>query len=305
VIQIVSLSILALASSPPSPTIAQQTQLHGRYMGQDPPGETPLVFAPGVVSTDRRELNSVFTPDGNEFYFSYSQGGGSYTIMVMRQVDGRWTEPEAASFNGEYSNVDMALSHDGRQIFFGTNRPPSGTGQPPGGFDIWVAEREGSRWGEPRTLGEIVNGGEHQIYPTAARDGTLYFQARRPEGYGGSDVYRSALIDGAYRIPENLGPAINSEHNEGDVLIAPDQSFMVVSVSGRADSLGSGDLYVSFRGADGTWTPLENMGAPINTESLEYCPMLSPDGRYLFFTSARSGTGDIYWVDASVIEALR
>jgi Tol biopolymer transport system component len=47
------------------------------------------------------------------------------------------------------------------------------------------------------------------------------------------------------------------------------------------------------------------MGPSINSEATEYCPMLSPDGRYLFFTSTRSGNGDIYWVDAKIIDALR
>jgi len=33
--------------------------------------------------------------------------------------------------------------------------------------------------------------------------------------------------------------------------------------------------------------------------------MLSPDGKYLFFTSGREGQDDIFWVDAGVIAALR
>ena len=41
----------------------------GSYFGQDPPGMTPKVFAPGIVSTGLDELNSVFSPNGQEFYF--------------------------------------------------------------------------------------------------------------------------------------------------------------------------------------------------------------------------------------------
>ena len=44
------------------------------------------------------------------------------------------------------------------------------------------------------------------------------------------------------------------------------------------------------------------MGPTINSEETEYGPMLSPDGKYLFFTSTRSGDGDIYWMDAAIIE---
>jgi hypothetical protein len=40
------------------------------YLGQAVPGLTPERFAPGVVSTDAIEFNSVFSPDGREFYFT-------------------------------------------------------------------------------------------------------------------------------------------------------------------------------------------------------------------------------------------
>jgi hypothetical protein len=38
--------------------------VRGDYFGQKPPGMTPEIFAPGIVSTEKKELNSVFTPDG-------------------------------------------------------------------------------------------------------------------------------------------------------------------------------------------------------------------------------------------------
>jgi Tol biopolymer transport system component len=47
------------------------------------------------------------------------------------------------------------------------------------------------------------------------------------------------------------------------------------------------------------------MGPRVNTGSNEICPMVSPDGRYFFFNSYRSGNADNYWMDASVIADLR
>ena len=41
--------------------------LKGPYLGQEPPGMTPEIFAPGVVSTERDEINSVFSSNGAEF----------------------------------------------------------------------------------------------------------------------------------------------------------------------------------------------------------------------------------------------
>lgn len=44
-------------------------------IGQLPPGITPEIFAPGFISTENREFNSVFTPDGKEFYYSNQTPG--------------------------------------------------------------------------------------------------------------------------------------------------------------------------------------------------------------------------------------
>lgn len=281
------------------------TDLHGDYMGQKPPGLKPEIFAPGVVSTEKRELNSVFTPDGNEFFFSYSKPDGEYTIMVMRRINNRWTLPQVAAFSKVFSNVDMCVSYDGKKLFFGSNRPLSEKNTVKDGFDIWMVKKEGQEWGKPINLGPEVNAGRHQIYPSVARNETLYFQSRREGNVGGSDIYRSEYGSGQYKKPKNLGRAINTEANEGDVCVAPDESFLIVSSSGRPDSYGKGDLYISIRQKDGSWSYAENMGETINSSETEYCPMLSPDGKYLFFTSRKSGNGDIYWVDARSIQNLR
>ena len=94
------------------------------------------------------------------------------------------------------------------------------------------------------------------------------------------------------------------------MLVAPDESYLIFSSRDRA-GYGSGDLFVSFRTADGGWTEPKNMGSTINTDELEFCPMVSPDGRWLSF-SRRYGDScptttdaEIYWMDASIIEALR
>ena len=65
------------------------------------------------------------------------------------------------------------------------------------------------------------------------------------------------------------------------------------------------DLYISFAGNDGSWSKAVNMGPVINSNGRDFTPMLSPDGTYLFFTSSRAGAGDLWWVDASIIERLR
>ena len=88
-------------------------------------------------------------------------------------------------------------------------------------------------------------------------------------------------------------------------MIAPDESFIIVNSVGRPDAIGGGDLYISFIQINGTWSKLKNMWSVINTTGHDYCPMLSPDGKYFFYTSTIAGSEDIYWVDSKIIMGLK
>ncbi|MCP5108170.1 MAG: hypothetical protein GY950_32585, partial [bacterium] len=267
--------------------------LKGPYLGQKPPGLTPEIFAPGIVSTGKNEINGVFTPDGKEFYFSMFNPGKGYTIMVMKEESEGWTKPRAAPFSGDYSEVDMFITHDGKQLFFISKRPLKKNGPPSRGYQVWMMKRRDRGWGEPEYLGPQVNPGPRQLYPTVTTDGTIYFNSGI-KGYGKGDFFKSRYSDGKYTDPENLGDAVNTEYDETDAFVAPDESYVVFTSVERPDGFGSGDFYVSFRKGD-AWTKAQNMGKKINTSSSEFCPMVSPDGKYFFFTSRRKGSDDIYW----------
>ena len=277
--------------------------LKGAYMGQEPPGLTPEIFAPGFISTDKNELNSVFTPDGREFYFSIRIPGDGYKIYFTREEEKGWIKPRPVSFSSEKSDVDMCITYDGKRMYFGSTRPINGKVSPD--FKIWFVERTSSGWSNAKYLDSPINAGRRALYPTVAKNGTMYFQAIRDDSYGSRDIYYSRLVDGKYSEPVHLGKEINSVYGEGDVLIAPDESFMIVNCGDKADGFGKGDLYISFRRKNNSWTELKNMGEKINSSETEYCPMLSPDFKYFFFTSKRTGNGDIYWVDAGIIEELK
>lgn len=279
----------------------QYPALSGPYLGMVPPGDTPVVFAPGIVSTDKQELNSIFTPDGEALYFSISGEGDDVTVMEMQLVDGHWTEPAVASFTSSFGEVDPFVSPDGNRLFFGSKRPRPGSETPAPNWQIWVTDRVGDRWGEPTWLPETVNSGARQIYPSVATDGALYFQSEREGTLGGSDIFVSRLVDGEYTYAENVGPPISSEYDEGDVFIAPDGSYIIFVSRDRPGSFGSGDLYISYLQDGNSWSSAVNLGATVNTDQFDYCPVVSPDGSYFFYSSA----GQVYWMDAGFIEELR
>lgn len=47
------------------------------------------------------------------------------------------------------------------------------------------------------------------------------------------------------------------------------------------------------------------MGKTVNSEKGDWFPSVSPDGKYLFFSSNRDGSMDLYWMDAGIIQELK
>lgn len=304
------------------PVIAIQPDNLSPY-GSKKPLPEPAIFGEGIISTGDGELNAVFTPDGKSLYFTKRVTEQFMTIVVSHYKSGKWTQPEVTSFSGQYSDYDPFISPDGSKIFFCSDRSVKGGGAKKNA-DIWVVERNGSGWSEPKHLGDPINTDSDEYYPSISSNGTLYFGSERIGSKGKMDLYRSRLVNGKYEEPENLGDAINSENWEGDPYISPDESYLIFLSSNRPEGYGGGDLYISYR-KNGAWTKAVNLGPKINSSVLDYCPTVSPDGKYFFFTSKRSyfdkpldsrlnfaefkkrmhspgnGRDDIYQVDISVL----
>jgi len=191
-----------------------------------------------------------------------------------------------------------------------------------------MVEKINNGWGEPKNLENPINSPGNEWYPTIAANGTMYFGSDREGGKGRTDIYRSRLVNGKYAEPENLGDTINTQFNEFEALVSPDESFLILMAGGRPESKGGFDLYISYN-RNGAWTKPLNLGEQINSSANEYSPTISPDGKYFFWTSAQSSTdsafekrlnyqelmsklqnpgnglGDIYYIDLSALNIGR
>ena len=305
-------SLLLAVGSVLSFAAAVQVPAPSPYMGQPVPGMTPVLFAPGVVSTDAIELNGVFTPDMREFFFARGSGGEPPTIFHSRLTGGAWSAPrELPVYPGQARAlaVDMAVSPDGNELFFlGNYRPSEATGPP--STDIWRSRRVNGAWSTAEIVPAPVSTDAGEVYPTVVGDGSLYFISNRPGGMGSTSVYRAQRIGGGSFAAPVLVPApINSEFGVGDPFVSPDEKYMIF-VSRRPPNLGAGDLFISFRRSDGGWGDPVHLGDTVNTDKTDFCPFVTPDGKYFFFSrrhtvDGKVTAGDVYWMDAKFLEQLR
>ena len=277
--------------------------LKGPFLGQEPPGMIPEIFAPGIISTEAAEGCSYFSKDGSLFLFVRARSAQD-GIFIMEQKEGVWSKPRLASFSSGRYDWDFTLAPDSKTVLVSSGRPIRKGGSPVRDYYIWMTERTGDVWSEPTLLPSPVNTGHHDSYPCVTEDGTLYFFSRRDGGMGLGDIYKSRKTNGQYAEVENLGAPVNTEYHEVDPFVVPDESYMIFC-SNRPGGYGKDDLYVTFRKKDGSWTEPINMGEKINSPFQEYIPSVSPDGKYFFFTTNKSGNRDIYWVDAKIIKQLK
>jgi len=271
-----------------------RTGLRGPYFGQTPPGAKPKVFAPGIVSSAGNfEFSIAFSPDGKEIYFTRRRdGGGQNTMMVARLEKDGWTAPEEAAFAKGFPSNEPHITPDGKRLFFGCFRPRPGAERAE--YAIWVVERTADGgWGEARYHGP-------GMYVSAASNGNLYMTDVTNVAGGGAIIY--PWTDGKAGPPRRLTGGVNSPRGADHSFIAPDESYILFDSYHRPGGQGGeGDLYVCFRKPDGSWSEAFNLDDTINTPATNFCPSVSPDGRYIFFSTCR----DIYWVSAKVLDSLK
>jgi hypothetical protein len=258
--------------------------LEGPYLGQEPPGMVAEPFAPGIISRDGWELEGVFAPGMEAFYFTTRAGEDSRpTVIGFRQENEIWTKYLEFTREGE-----VAFSPDGKRMHMAE------------GF----RDRIGDGWSERKSLGPMFDREDWGIMRlTASATGTYVF-----DDYKSNDVIRISTIEGDERQPPRLmGPAVNTGTFTAHPFIAPDESYLIWD-SEREGGHGDSDLYISFRLSDGSWGPAINMGAGVNSEKWDAYASVTPDGKFMLFNRGvdpDNNNVDIYWVDARIIETLR
>jgi Tol biopolymer transport system component len=255
----------------------------------------PEIFAPGVISGPAHDSAPAFTADGDTVYFSRSNPVQS-TILVSHRMASHgnesWSTPQAASFSGEWNDMEPALAPDGSCLVFVSNRPARAGEKPvearyggdaQKGGNFWRVDRKEAGWGTPRRLPDAINANTTTFAPAIAADGSVWFMTTDPKT-AKFRLYRSQFHDGAFEPARPL-PFSDGTSTDVDPVVAPDESFVVFG-SARIPKRGI-DLFITFHDG-GRWGEPIHLGNVVNSIGSDAEPRLGPDRRMLYFSSERT-----------------
>jgi hypothetical protein len=261
------------------------------YLSQTPPGYTPKIFELPINGTMRPVERIAITSDGKEIYFCEIQGypANVQRIKCYKYLNNKWQGPFVV-FEGF---MDPALSMNDSIMYMETNVNTFATS--------YYSVRNSTGWSTPaRCLS--TSQFTHYFQETSLKN--FYLSATFP-GISSKDL-GCVQINGTDTTIKNLGKPINTNMDENDFFIAPDESYIIHA---RSSSSVAGDLYISYKKANGSWTNSKSLGAQINPPGSywEFGCYVTKDNKYLFFTRGYTWTTYyIYWVRIdNLIDSLR
>lgn len=227
------------------------------------------------------------------FLLIYSFGISQETQLVIEKL---------SNVNSTSDELMPVFSYDGKTMYFVRGFHPLNDGGTKGGQDIWFsALQDDSTWGTPTRFEKPLNNEQDNSVCGISHDGkTLYldniYDSKKRMHPGLSVSKQDAK--GKWGKPETV--VIDEFHPEPPFLefSFPETVPNVLLISmENEDTIQMEDLYVAFKGTEGTWKKPVHMGAVLNTTGYEFAPYLDKDGKTLYFASnghGGEGESDIF-----------
>jgi outer membrane protein OmpA-like peptidoglycan-associated protein/tetratricopeptide (TPR) repeat protein len=193
------------------------------YSAKDNSGKwlSPMLLK-GNVNGQFHEGPACFTKDGKVVFFTRSnyakkrkldrssKSENNLQLFRAELVDDKWTNVTGLPFNSdEYSCGHPSLSPDGKTLYFISDMP--GT---TGGTDIYKSVFDGTNWGKPINLGNVINTSGNEMFPYMHNDGTFYFSSDAHTNLGGLDVFMTSFDGEKWLQVENLNYPLNTSRDD-------------------------------------------------------------------------------------------
>ncbi len=253
-------------------------------------GQGELEKLPAPVNTDAYDESSpVLSKDGTRLFFTRTASPDFNTSIISE--DGQLTSSQGDEiFHQRLSIIYSQIA--GRKI----SDPSSSVYNQ----DIWYAS----------ILDDTIKSTFHPDYPlNSALTNSLVSTGMKPEEYviinqfyeDGSMYAGFSRVniqkDGEQSFPKPMYIyEFQADSSDVNLTMTPNGHVIVLSMN-RSDSRGANDLFVSFYVRDNVWSPPINMGDVLNTPYQETTPHITPDKRFIYFSSNRPGGvggNDIY-----------
>lgn len=266
--------------------------------------KAPILSADTSLNTKYNEIKPIVAPDGSRMYFGRgnhptSAGGRKdrADAWVATAIGGDMfgnVQRLASLLNSPQADIVVGFTSGGDQLYLMRNDPESSNKVNAG---LYTVSADGGGSPQPVKVNYFYNKAKHQDITISADGQTMLLSLESYSTYGLEDLYISTRqADGRWSEPQNLGPDINTPHQEMSGFLAADGRTLYFT-SNRPGGMGSMDIWVSTR-LDNSWkrwSKPQNLGATVNTPGSDMYYYEPEAGEWGYYTTTQNseGFGDV------------
>ncbi len=260
------------------------------------------------VNTTWSEEDPFITADGQRLFFVSDRNfpHNSMDIFMSVWTGTNWSEPIdlGPNVNSGSHEWSPSVSPDGKKLYFTAFGRPGSIG----GWDIWSSTWDSvqQQWGLAQNLGPVINSSAVDWTSDISYNGQSLYYATNGKGHiQGQALYVSHWNGTSWGTPVPFPDNINNTATEARPSLTVDERTMYFVRWG--DYM---EIYVTQKNFDNTWSNPVKLDSMINTPGGNSGPYVIPDGKKLFFASARSGgvggpgTADIWVAERIIAEKI-
>lgn len=248
------------------------------------PGTRVELLEPQIINTPYPEFGGSISRKVDRFYFNRTDSSRAHIELLYSERKNKvWLNPVPIHFSDpRFRDVDPFITAQGDVLYFSSDRKYPGL---PPGYNIWYSSLQGGEWKEPLPLDTMINSSHDEVYCSLALNGSIYFA--RFEG-NQSHLYFARFQDHRFNAPIRLNIPVADTIRINNPAIAPDETY-ILFISAQLGGVRNPDIYISRKLGANSWSAPENLGPKVNSSGVEFAPFISPDKKWLYFTSERPG----------------